>query len=54
MLVKCYISQHWQNKNKMPILVKRDPTLVKQDNNYTNIGTEETNIGKQICQYWYR
>ena len=31
MLVKCYISQHWQNKNNKPILVKREPTLVKQD-----------------------
>ena len=34
MLVKCYISQHWQNKENIPIMVKRDPTLVKkkQDN----------------------
>ena len=64
MLVKCYISQHWQDINNIPILVKRDPTWVKEDNmpilikrkptlvkKYTNIGIDETNVGKRKIIY---
>ena len=51
MLGKYYISQHWQNKENIPIMVKRDPTLVKKNQDNMPILVKRKSILVKKKQY---